>query len=149
MNIGAISLSVCINSIRRYLLLISRKIHCFMGDPPNIKELLNGINYRLSLNEAQKLIQLICQYKQWPVYNVTYTEKKTKNIAGTCWMEGKEITIHKPFRNVQTVIHEISHHKSEKHDVVFKRTQESLINLFKTTFKQQIFKGENDARAKI
>lgn len=134
-----------INTIRRILLLISKKIQCFVGESPNIKHELSGFNYRLSLEEAQQLINLICQHKRWPVYKVIYTERMTKHTAGTCWMDGKEITIHKPFRNVQTVIHEITHHKSENHDAVFKRTQLSLINLFKTKFKQQMFKGEKNA----
>lgn len=121
--------------------MIHKKIVCYVGDPPEIKDVLKDINYRLNLDEAQQLVRLICRYKRWPIYKVIYTERKTKTVAGTCWIDKKEITIHKTFRNVQTIIHEITHHKTVSHDDLFKKTQLQLIKLFKTKFKQMIFKG--------
>lgn len=116
--------------------MIHKKVHSYVGDNVDVIDELNGINYKLTEEQAQLLINLICEHKQWPTYSVVYSNRKTKLIAGTCCPDEKTVKIYKNFRNVHTLIHEITHHISMDHNMLFKKTQLSLIKLFKTKFKK-------------
>lgn len=125
--------------------MIHKRIREIIGDPVEVKKELKGVNFRLTLEQAQLLVNLICKYKRWPIYKVKYTNRKCKRLYAYCDIEKKTITVHNIPETVQLILHEVTHIKIEEHDEKFKRMQLKLIKLYKERFLKILF-GGNDVR---
>jgi predicted metal-dependent hydrolase len=122
--------------------MIHKKVSYFVGDNSDIREALNCYNYKLKECQAQLLVNMICEHEGWPEHKVKYTGKVTKKVAGSHNYDKKLIIIHKPFENVQTIIHELTHYITDNHDKTFKKIQLQLIEVYKNNLKI-IFEGVN------
>lgn len=117
-----------------------RRIRGIVGDTEKIDQELKGINFELTLEQSQKLVNLICRYKRWPVYKVIYSNRCTKRVFATCDSSKKEIVIHNMPETVQLLLHEITHIKEDGHTEKFQKLELKLIKLYKNKFMDKILK---------
>lgn len=128
--------------------MVHKRIRNIVGDPDEIKDALKGINHKLTQEQAQNLVTLICKHKKWPLYKVKFSNRKTKRLYAYCDTEKKLIVIHNIPETVQLIIHETTHIKYDEHNTSFKRMQLRLIKLYKDKFLNLIFEEDMNVQSR-
>jgi len=86
---------------------------------------------------AVKLANLVAKELSWPVYQIRYTNHKTKRTNARVWPQSHRMIINVSGENVCTILHELAHHKGKHHDTTFKLTHVKLLNLWEKKWKHE------------